>query len=40
MLLPYICGAAPAPDGDGLLVFANVPKDECESVLAELRKVA
>ena len=27
-LLPHICGAAPHPAGDGLLVFANVPADE------------
>jgi hypothetical protein len=38
MLLPYIMGAAPSPDGDGLLVYANIPKDECAAMLAALRE--
>jgi len=36
LLLPHVMGAAPSPDGDGLLVFANIPADECEAVLAAI----
>lgn len=37
MLLPYVMGAAPAPDGDGLVVYANAPRDEADALLAALR---
>ena len=37
MLLPYVMGAAPAPDGDGAIVYANVPRDETTALLAALR---
>ena len=37
MLLPYVMGAAPAPDGDGAIVYANVPRDEATALLAALR---
>ena len=38
MLLPYVMGAAPAPDGDGLVVYANAPRDEAATLLAALRR--
>ena len=38
MLFPYLMGAASAPDGDGLVVYANVPQDEAATLLAALRK--
>ena len=38
LLLPYIMGAAPAPGGDGLLVYANVPRDEVPALLAALQE--
>jgi hypothetical protein len=38
MLLPYVMGVAPAPSGDGMVVYANVPRDECGALLAALRQ--
>ena len=38
LLFPYLMGAASAPDGDGVVVYANVPCDEAATLLAALRK--
>ena len=40
LLLPYVYGIAAAPDGDGLVIYANVPADERAALLAALAEDA